>query len=141
MIKSYKVKGTIRQKKAVSNIVKNGGNVVQGMKDAGYAPSSAHTPKVLTDSKGYQELYNKLGLTEDLIVGALIEDILAKPQNRTPELVLASKIKGMQKDQVVDDTARSDIDQLRKDLALSLTSSKEEGVVIDKEVLNEVKSK
>jgi len=85
---------TLKQKLAVGKLVENGGNVSRSMLDAGYTPATASTPQKLTNSKGFQELIEKY-LPDDKILGALGEDIDRKPQNRTPELTLAAKIKGM----------------------------------------------
>jgi len=50
---------TLKQKKAVKNIVENRGNISKGMKDAGYTEATAKNPKNLTESKGFQELLNE----------------------------------------------------------------------------------
>lgn len=50
---------TIKQKLAVSKVVENGGNVSQGMIDAGYSAATANTPQKLTESKGWQELMDE----------------------------------------------------------------------------------
>lgn len=92
---------TTRQRKAIVRMVdsslKNGGkpNVSKAMIEAGYSKATAKTPSKLTDSKGYEELLDEYGLTKEMIVTALAEDIKLKPQNRKPELELASKIRGM----------------------------------------------
>lgn len=85
---------TLRQRKAVDNLVENGGNVTRAMIDAGYRPASANNPKVLTDSKGFKELCEEAGLTDNFLIKALYEDIEKKPQNRKAELELAFKVKG-----------------------------------------------
>jgi len=86
---------TEKQKKAVENLVGNSGNVTKAMRDAGYSENTLHTPQRLTDSKGFEELCEKAGLTDDLILESLTDDIKGKPKNRVQELVLASKIKGL----------------------------------------------
>lgn len=87
---------TIKQEKAVAKIVENRGTSIgQAMREAGYSPNSAKNPKNLTDSIGYQEVLDKYGLTEELIITALVEDIENKPQNRKPELELGAKMRGM----------------------------------------------
>ncbi len=50
---------TIKQQKAIENLVGNGGNVTQAMIDAGYSPATANTPQKLTESKGFEELREK----------------------------------------------------------------------------------
>lgn len=86
---------TIRQTKAFNNLVENGGNVTQAMKDAGYAIATVNNPNNLTESDGYRELLKESGLTEELIAKSLVEDIKAKPQNRVSELRLGAEVLGM----------------------------------------------
>jgi phage terminase small subunit len=49
-------KPTLKQKKALSLVVGNGGNITKAMLDAGYSPNTANTPSKLTDSKQFQIL-------------------------------------------------------------------------------------
>lgn len=91
---------TQRQRKAVEKMAENGGNVSKAMREAGYSPISAATPKKLTESKGFKELCDELGLTDNLIVTALVEDIKASPGQRSKELALAIKVKGLEKTNV-----------------------------------------
>lgn len=85
---------TIKQKKAIEKIVENGGNISRAMMDVGYSKNTAHSPSKLLDSKGFMELMEELGLTDDLIIGSLVDDIKSKPGNRIAELQLAVKMKG-----------------------------------------------
>lgn len=91
----YNVKPTAKQRKAAENLIKNGGNVSKAMRDAGYSAKTAINPKKLTESKGFMELLDEYGLTESLIVTALVEDIKMKPQNRKAELELGAKLRNM----------------------------------------------
>lgn len=50
---------TIKQKKALDNVVVNGGNITKAMLDAGYSPNTANTPQKLTKSPAWQELMKK----------------------------------------------------------------------------------
>lgn len=84
---------TKKQKKAVDNLVENGGNVSKAMKDAGYSEATAKTPQKLTKSDGYKELMDAY-LPDDMLLRALADDIEKKEANRKPELELAFKIKG-----------------------------------------------
>lgn len=86
---------TTRQKKAVENLVENGGIIGKAMIDAGYTPATAHTPQKLTESKGFREVLKEYGLTEGLITTALVEDIEKKPGKRYAELNLGAEILGM----------------------------------------------
>jgi len=85
---------TFKQEQALEKMVENGGNVSQAMLDTGYSPNTAKTPQKLTESKGFLELCEEKGLTDDLLVNALVEDIKEKRGNRRSELELAFKIKG-----------------------------------------------
>lgn len=85
---------TLKQRRAAEKLVENGGNVSQAMIDAGYSPATAHNPSKLTERKGFQDLCDDLGLTENLLVTALVSDIKKKPKNRKAELELAFKVRG-----------------------------------------------
>lgn len=91
---------TLKQRKALDALVVNGGCVKDAMRKAGYSENTLHTPKKLTESKGFREIADEVGLTDDFILRALQEDIEAKKQNRHAELSLAAKIKGMLRDKV-----------------------------------------
>ena len=86
---------TQRQRKAVEKIVENRGNVSKSMREAGYLDTTAKNPKNLTESKGYLETLDELGLTDKLLVTSLVDDIKKKPQNRKAEIELGSKMRGM----------------------------------------------
>ncbi len=64
------------------------------MREVGYSENTAKTPQKLTESKGFIELCEEKGLTDDLLINALVEDIKSKKGNRKSELELAFKIKG-----------------------------------------------
>jgi hypothetical protein len=83
---------TLRQRKAVENMVENGGVVSSAMISAKYSPNTAKTPQKLTESIGYKELLKEYGLTEGLITKALVDDIKSKPKKRLPELRLGAEI-------------------------------------------------
>ena len=85
---------TIKQEKALEKMVENGGNVSQAMREVGYSFNTAKTPQKLTDSIGFIELCEEKGLTDDLLINALVEDIKKKKGNRKTELELGFKIKG-----------------------------------------------
>lgn len=57
-------KPTIKQQKAVANLVGNGGNVTKAMIDAGYSVATANTPQKLTESEYVQQLMREVGLTD-----------------------------------------------------------------------------
>ena len=85
---------TTKQKLALQKTVVYGGNVTRAMREAGYAEATANNPSNLTKSKGFLELCEKQGLTDNLLVNALVEDIQAKPGDRKAELELGFKIRG-----------------------------------------------
>lgn len=89
---------TVKQRTAFHKMVENGGVASTAMISANYSPATAKTPQKLTESKGFQELCNEYGLTDDFLVKALVDDIDKKPKNRKAELELAFKIKGRMDD-------------------------------------------
>jgi len=80
------------QKRAVDNLVVNGGNVTKAMRDAKYSENTVNTPKKLTASKGFKEICEKNGLTPNLITKSLVEDIKKKKGKRLGELSLGADI-------------------------------------------------
>lgn len=106
---------TIKQRKAFDRIVENRGNISKSMREVGYEENTAKNPKNLTDSKGFKELANELGLTDDFITKALIEDITNKPGERSRELALAIKVKGLEKTSI--DITTKSMDEPDTDLA------------------------
>lgn len=89
---------TEKQKKAVERIIENHGNVSKSMREAGYTDATAKNPKNLTESDGFEELCKNCGLTDELILESLVDDIKAKRKNRKPELELGAKIRGLLKE-------------------------------------------
>lgn len=98
--KEYNVKPTLRQRKFASNLVENGGNKYKAAIDAGYDEAVATNPQKVTESRGFQQIANEVGLTDEFILQALTDDIRAKKRKREPELRLASKIKGLSSERV-----------------------------------------
>lgn len=97
MAEETKRKPTAKQKKALDIMVENGGNVSKAMRQAGYSAETAKTPSKLTDSQGFTKLMEERGLTDTLLVDALVEDIKNKTGNRVAELTLAAKLRGREK--------------------------------------------
>jgi hypothetical protein len=91
---------TPRQHKAAENMVANGGSKAQALRDAGYSEAIARNPQKVTDSQSFQALCEELGLTDNLLVNALVEDIKTKKGERKQELELGFKVKGRLKDPV-----------------------------------------
>lgn len=84
---------TIKQRKVIKKIVENHGSVSAAMRDVGYAEATVRNPKNLTESKGFAELLDELGLTDEFLTSALVEDIAEKKGNRKPELELGFKLR------------------------------------------------
>ncbi len=84
----------MKQKKALEIMVENGGNASRAMIDAGYSINTAKNPSKLTSSVGFIKLCEEKGLTDDLLLNALVEDIKKKKGNRKAEIELGFKIKG-----------------------------------------------
>jgi len=91
---------TMKQKKVVNRIIENHGNISKSMREVGYEENTCKNPKNLTESKGFKQLCEEQGLTDDFIIKCLMEDIQNKPMNRQQELNLASKIKGLLSDKL-----------------------------------------
>jgi len=66
---------TEKQKKALLNVVENGGNVYKAMIDAGYSVATAHTPQKLTESKAFTQYMEEAGLTDEKLVTVLNEGL------------------------------------------------------------------
>ena len=115
---------TIKQKLAVKKMVENGGRVGPAMIEAGYSENTAHTPQKLTESEGFKELMKEYGLTEGLVIKALVEDIELKPQNRKSELELGAKILNLVKDRLEVDNPNQN--KTIEDLAQEIRSLIEE---------------
>lgn len=84
----------MKQRLALDKMIENGGNMSKAMEAVGYSPNTAKNPQKLTESQGFKELLEEYGLTDELIISSLVEDIKAKKRNRVAELTLAAKIKG-----------------------------------------------
>lgn len=96
--RQYNVQPKMKHRQVLEKMVENGGNVSRAMRDVGYSPATAENPKKVTESKGFQQLLEQY-LPNDFILEALQSDIKAKPKRRVAELTLASKIKGLIKNE------------------------------------------
>lgn len=87
-----------RAAKLVSEAIREGTEITQGelVIAAGYGPTVADKPHLVTRSQGYLAALAELGLTKELVVNALQEDIKAKPQRRAFELSIAGKWLGLE---------------------------------------------
>ena len=77
-----------------SNAPKDLGEILENI---GYSKSIASNPQMVTESIGFKKALNDLGLTDELITTALVDDIKAKPKNRIQELKLGAEILKMVK--------------------------------------------
>jgi hypothetical protein len=50
------IMASIRAKKALTNLIGNGGNKAQALRDAGYSAAIVDNPKKIIESKGFKEL-------------------------------------------------------------------------------------
>lgn len=62
---------TLKQKIAVKEITENHRSVSSAMRVAGYDEDTVVKPSNLTDSKGFKELMNKLGITDEKLAKVL----------------------------------------------------------------------
>lgn len=90
----------MKQRKATKILVDRGGSAKDAMLEAGYSPRTAHTPQKLTESDGFKELADHLGLTTEFIAKALYDDIKSKPGDRSKEIAIAAKLKGLERQQI-----------------------------------------
>lgn len=74
---------TTRQKKAIANLVENGGIISRAMLDAGYSPATAKTPQKLTESIGFRTLADRI--PDDLLEKVHLEGLQATQVRFTPE--------------------------------------------------------
>jgi hypothetical protein len=101
-------KPTIKQQKAVANLLENGGNVSKAMKDAGYSAAMAKNPQKLTESPTIIHLMDAMGVTDAMMVDTLRNGLKAVDKDELPDhtnrhkyLETAIKLKGYGK-QVVE---------------------------------------
>ena len=66
---------TTRQKLAVSKLVENGGNITKALKQADYSPNTIKTPSKVTKSKGFRELMEKMGISDEKLAKRLDEGL------------------------------------------------------------------
>jgi hypothetical protein len=91
---------TFKQKKALTKVVENGGNVSKAMRDSGYSPNTFKTPSKLTNSKAWKEVLDEK-LPDGFLLDALYIDIYNNPGDRKSLLELAFKIKGLLSERVL----------------------------------------
>jgi hypothetical protein len=74
---------TMRQRLVVGHLVENGGSLGKAMRAAGYSNAMANNPAKLTRSKGFMELLEEAGVTDERIAKVMNEGLEAtKPVYR-----------------------------------------------------------
>lgn len=114
---------TVQQRAAFEKLVEIGGkSVSRAMRESKlpYSEKTAKTPKKLTESKGFQELCNEFGLTDNFLIEALVNDIREKPKNRKAELELAFKVKQRLKEDRDGDTFNTQINIFNEEQAKAI---------------------
>ncbi len=81
---------------------------------AGYSPNSASS---ITKSKTWQQLCAAHGLTQNLILDCLVQDIEAKPGKRVGELGLGADILGMRKMAQINVGVQFNVGDIREEYA------------------------
>lgn len=94
MVKKTKVKRTIRQAKAIKDVVANGGSMASAMRRVGYSESMARNPQKLTRSVGFAGVLEAAGLDDKWLaagykrLGAITEmKRMVIPHTHTENLV------------------------------------------------------
>jgi len=94
--KTARKQPTRKQKAAAKAIIENPSiSNAQALREAGYSENTIVDHKNVTESEGFLQALDDYGLTEELIVSSLAEDIKEKPKNRVQELKLGAEIRGM----------------------------------------------
>lgn len=84
---------TLKQRRAVKVISENLGMPIgKALQEAGYSPSTANNPYLITQGAGFLAEMARSGLTKKLIADSLVDDIVEKRGNRVGELALGAKI-------------------------------------------------
>lgn len=101
-MKHKKIAPTPRQKKAaiavLNNLVSdNPASFGSLLKNVGYGKALQDQPGRVLSGQGFKMALAELGLTENLITTALVNDINGKPLNRIQELKLGAELLGMVK--------------------------------------------
>lgn len=68
---------TLKQKQVAKNLVEKGSSVSQAMIDAGYSPRTARAPSKVTKAKGFKELLDQMGVTDEKLAQVLNEGLEA----------------------------------------------------------------
>jgi hypothetical protein len=81
-------KPSIKQIKAVANLVENGGSISKAMVQAGYSEATAKTPQKLTESEGFKTLMAQMGVSDEKLINVINDGLDAiKPNEFTGEVL------------------------------------------------------
>ena len=91
-----------RQRKAAKAVVENLQSkhplpIGEVLRSVDYGTGLQHNPNRVIESAGFKQALREMGLTEELITTALVEDIEKKKGGRVQELKLGAEILGMVK--------------------------------------------
>lgn len=103
---------TPRQRKLARAVVENLGrgrlnSKKELLQSVGYSEIQALNPQQVTRAPGFLAALAELGLTREMAVSALAEDIAAKPQRRAFELSIAGKWLGLEQKGEITSTTTS----------------------------------
>jgi len=108
------IEPTELQKRAANNVIKQkmaGGKVNKGkaILEAGYAPSVAKAPQLVTESKGYRAYLEKHNLNEERVAGLMSEEFKALGAGeRLPAIKVLAQMLGMFDNKIDLNVVRSD---------------------------------
>ncbi len=115
LVKEYDITPTAKQRLAVDNVSEairskdNNMTIGQALIKSGYSKVTSESPTIVTKTKGFQMLCEEVGLTDNMILKAIADDIKQKPRDRSKELAIACKVKGLYKADNEQKDARPDI--------------------------------
>jgi len=69
---------SLLQKRAIAELVANGGTVAHAMRTAGYSPNTARTPKKLTTTKAFQKAVKPLLTKLDEQINKIADELAVK---------------------------------------------------------------
>lgn len=101
-VKQYvKLSGNVKQRKAakrVADIIRTGEDISKGklLMQAGYSAEVANRPSQVLQSQGFKVELAKLGLTDELVVPMLVQDLENNPNKRWLGLSIAGKWLGLE---------------------------------------------
>ena len=86
--KTYNVKPKPIHYRVAQNLIENRGVISKAMIDAGYSEMTAHNPKNVTESKGFKQAMQELGLTDTFLVRFKLRGHLKETVQDSKTLIL-----------------------------------------------------